>query len=104
MYKPSFATSVRTTLATAALVSTTLAATAADLRPVPYKAPPAPPPPLYSWSGCYIGGNIGGGWASKSANDVAGIVTGVPGADLGSHTASGVIGGGQIGCDYQAGV
>jgi len=31
-------------------------------------------------------------------------VTGVAGADLGSHTASGFIGGGQIGCDYQAGV
>jgi outer membrane immunogenic protein len=31
-------------------------------------------------------------------------VTGVAGADLGSHTAGGVIGGGQIGCDYQAGV
>jgi outer membrane immunogenic protein len=32
-----------------------------------------------------------------------GAVTGVVGADLGSHTANGVIGGGQIGCDYQAG-
>ena len=31
-------------------------------------------------------------------------MTGVPGADLGSHTASGFIGGGQIGCDYQAGM
>jgi outer membrane immunogenic protein len=31
-------------------------------------------------------------------------VTGLVGADLGSHTASGFIGGGQIGCDYQAGV
>src|SRR5262245_22729969 len=105
MYKPSFATAVRTTLASAALVTTTLTATAADLRPAPYQAPPAPPPPpIYSWSGCYVGGNIGGGWASKSVNDVAGFVTGVPGADLGSHTASGVIGGGQIGCDYQAGI
>jgi outer membrane immunogenic protein len=28
----------------------------------------------------------------------------VVGADLGLHTASGFIGGGQIGCDYQAGV
>jgi outer membrane immunogenic protein len=45
-----------------------------------------------------------GRWASNSSNDVAGAVTGVAGADLGSHTASGFIGGGQIGCDYQAGV
>jgi outer membrane immunogenic protein len=82
------------------------AATAADLRrPAPYQAPPAPPPPpVFSWTGCYVGANIGGGWAKKSANDVTGFVTGIPGADLGSHTASGVIGGGQIGCDYQAGI
>ena len=39
-----------------------------------------------------------------SSNDVAGAVTGVAGADLGSHTASGFIGGGRTGCDYQAGV
>src|SRR5262249_55519438 len=57
-----------------------------------------------SWTGCYVGANVGGGWASNSSNDVAGAVTGVAGADLGSHTAGGFIGGGQIGCDYQAGV
>jgi outer membrane immunogenic protein len=56
-----------------------------------------------TWTGCYIGGNIGGGWASKSSTDAAGAVTGVVGADLGSHTADGFIGGGQVGCDYQAG-
>ena len=24
--------------------------------------PVAPPVMIYNWSGCYIGGNIGGGW------------------------------------------
>jgi outer membrane immunogenic protein len=100
-------TAARVTLVTAVML-TALAghATAADLRaraPVPYQPPP-PPRPVFTWSGCYIGGNIGGGWASKSSTDVAGSVTGVIGADLGSHTADGFIGGGQIGCDYQAGV
>src|SRR6266566_3026954 len=106
MYKPTFATSALATLATITLAAFVAgSATAADLRPrpaAPYQPPP--PPPVYSWSGCYIGANIGGGWADKSFNDAAGLVTGVPGADLGTHTASGVIGGGQIGCDYQAGV
>ena len=40
---------------------------AADLgRPV-YKAPPpvVAPVPLFSWTGCYIGGHIGGGWGRK---------------------------------------
>ena len=102
----SFVTTARLTLAAATLAALAGSATAADLgarAPAPYQPPP-PPPPLFSWTGCYIGGNIGGGWASHSSNDVTGAVTGVVGADLGSHTASGFIGGGQIGCDYQAGV
>jgi outer membrane immunogenic protein len=102
----SFVTTARLTLAAATLAALAGSATAADLgarAPAPYQ-PPSPPPPLFSWTGCYIGGNIGGGWASHSSNDVTGAVTGVIGADLGSHTASGFIGGGQIGCDYQAGV
>jgi opacity protein-like surface antigen len=102
----SFVTTARLTLAAVTLAALAGSATAADLgarAPAPYQPSP-PPPPLFSWTGCYIGGNIGGGWASHSSNDVTGAVTGVIGADLGSHTASGFIGGGQIGCDYQAGV
>ena len=104
MYKFSLPSAARITLAAATLAALASSATAADLsaRPAPYQPPP--PPPVFSWTGCYIGGNIGGGWASKNSNDVAGAVTGVIGADLGSHTASGFIGGGQVGCDYQAGV
>ena len=53
----------------AAVALTALAAApamAADLsRPV-YRAPP-PPAPVYifSWTGCYIGGHVGGLWAQK---------------------------------------
>src|SRR5262245_51780962 len=103
MYKRSFATAALLTCAVAALAAFAGTATAADLRPrapAPYQPPP---PPVFTWTGCYIGGNIGGGWASKSSTDAAGAVTGVVGADLGSHTADGFIGGGQVGCDYQAG-
>src|SRR5215475_1896597 len=106
MCKGSFVTAARVALAAATLAGLAGSAIAADLSaraPAPYQPPPAPPP-VFSWTGCYVGANIGGGWASKSSNDVSGFVTGVPGADLGSHTASGVIGGGQIGCDYQAGI
>ena len=47
----------------AAAVATT--AMAADL-PVPAPAAPAyfPPPARYDWTGIYIGGNVGGGWAN----------------------------------------
>src|SRR6266542_5290725 len=60
-------------------------ANAADLgRPV-YKAPPpvAVPVPVrvFSWTGCYVGGNIGGAWGRKdfsSAEPVVTEFTGVP--------------------------
>src|SRR3984893_10415293 len=79
---------------------TTGSANAADLglRPT-YKAPPPAmaPVPYVSWTGCYLGANVGGAWANKSFsfNDEGTIV------DEGSHRASGIAGGGQIGCDYQ---
>src|SRR5262249_6970157 len=62
--------------------------------PAPAYIPPAPLP--YLWTGCYVGGNIGGAWSNI---DVTEVTTG------GSVSASnsGFAGGGQIGCDYQAG-
>jgi outer membrane immunogenic protein len=75
---------------------------AADM---PLAMPYAPvAPPLYSWTACYGGFNIGGGGAKKSFTDVNGFFSVPPGGDLGSHTAKGVVGGGQAGCDYQAGL
>jgi outer membrane immunogenic protein len=50
--------------------------------------------PTYSWTGCYIGANGGGGWAKDGAwTDAAG--------NHGSPSSSGWLGGGQVGCDYQ---
>jgi outer membrane immunogenic protein len=72
-------------------------ANAADLgRPV-YKAPPpaVAPAPALLWTGCYIGGNVGYGWAHKDWFDPQ------FGVDGGSGTADGIVGGGQLGCDYQ---
>ena len=79
-------------------------AMAADLR-MPLKAPPAPLVPVATWSGCYIGGNVGAGWTRQEQSRVdqitlAGTIVAVP-ADYGSETDTGVIGGAQIGCDYE---
>jgi outer membrane immunogenic protein len=77
---------------------------AADL---PVKAPMAAPimAPAFSWSGCYIGGNVGGKWAQSD-----GSVTVAP-AGIGAggtvvfarNDASSVIAGGQVGCNIQTG-
>src|SRR5262245_58299456 len=71
-------------------------ASAADL---PVKAPRVAPAPVVTWTGCYIGGNGGYGWARKEYVDPLDV----PPANLGSHDAKGGVGGGQVGCDYQTG-
>jgi len=79
------------------LTITTQLASAADLGrapPRPAYVPPAPIP--YIWTGCYVGGNIGGAWSNVEVSNVA------SGGTV-SASNSGVAGGGQIGCDYQTG-
>jgi outer membrane immunogenic protein len=43
-------------------------ADAADLRKPTYKAPPpvVAPVPIFTWTGLYIGGNVGYGWSHTS--------------------------------------
>ncbi len=65
-------------------------------------ASPAAPVSAYNWTGCYIGGNLGGGWSRQDQHrtDRIGVGAAAP-ADYGSETDSGFVGGGQVGCDYQ---
>ncbi|MCP3463854.1 outer membrane protein [Bradyrhizobium sp. CCGUVB23] len=85
---------MRTTLAAAAaLFATTVAGSAADLAPVYTKAPAA----VYSWTGFYIGGNLGGGMASSHFDDPDFYAASVTPA-RGFFT-----GGAQIGYNYQFG-
>jgi outer membrane immunogenic protein len=81
-------------------------AAAADLGvpgPAYYPAKPFPPPAIYDWTGIYVGGNIGGGILTDSASQNG--VSVLPGATnlVGSANLSpaGVIGGGQIGANYE---
>ena len=72
-------------------VALSQAASAADL---PRKAPayvPAPPP--MTWTGCYIGANVGGAWGRFELEGPLGGTA--------SRSGAGFAGGGQIGCDYQ---
>jgi outer membrane immunogenic protein len=65
--------------------------------------PMAAPIVTYNWTGCYIGGNVGGGWARNEQTQIAkvGGPAIVPNNDFGASNGSNVIGGAQIGCDYQ---
>jgi outer membrane immunogenic protein len=76
-------------------------ASAADMPPPRRPAPtPVVVPEVYTWSGCYIGGHFGAVWAHEKYVDP---LAAPPDDQLGSHSASRIAGGGQFGCDYQAG-
>jgi outer membrane immunogenic protein len=68
-------------------------ALAADLSRGPItKAPPAVAA-AFSWTGCHIGGHIGGAVSEETTTNAAGVSI--------SHDSPGFVGGGQLGCDYQ---
>jgi outer membrane immunogenic protein len=80
----------------AALAAATFSAQAADLpRPAPApQVPAAYAPTLYNWTGFYIGGHAGGGFANSSWNDP------FVGADN-TFNSNGFLGGGQVGANVQ---
>jgi outer membrane immunogenic protein len=74
---------------------------AADM---PVKAPPAPMAPSWTWTGFYIGGNVGGGWsadptATFTPNDPFSAAIGAGGPI--SFNTSGPVGGFQAGYNWQ---
>ena len=79
------------------------AANAADLGlNVPLRTAPVATP--FTWTGCYLGGHAGAGWGfTKWANTADTVAFGdlAPGQGY-SQTDAGFIGGGQVGCNYQA--
>jgi outer membrane immunogenic protein len=91
--------------ATLSLVGTATAA-AADM-PMSTKAPAA----VYQWTGCYVGGNIGGGTTGSNFGSAvdpgtylgAGDAATVSGSGSGSRNDFGFLGGGQVGCNWQTG-
>jgi len=90
-------------------------ALAADL---PYKAPVKADPAaatVFNWTGCYVGGHVGGGWGIRDISRPSGFIlpptnplfTFLNGTPFGvnslneSVSASGLLGGAQAGCKYQ---
>ncbi len=85
-----------------------LPAMAADL---PMKAPPAPPAPVTTWTGPYVGVNVGWAWQNADTTyqginptDIfaTGIAAGALPAAM-SQNASGVVGGVTLGYNLQSG-
>ncbi len=71
---------------------------------MPLKAPPLPSEPVYSWTGGYVGGNIGYGWSHRDfTNTIVGTLGNVQNSavNTGTDDGKGWLGGGQIGFNYQ---
>jgi outer membrane immunogenic protein len=87
-------------------------ALAADMAPRYTKAPPPMVAAVYSWTGFYIGGNVGYGWFDRNSTLAD---TGTPAFFAATIAAGalppvygvnprGAVGGGQIGYNWQAGM
>jgi opacity protein-like surface antigen len=102
----------------AAGIAVTLFGGSAWAADIPYKTPvKALPVPAaaFNWSGCYVGGHIGGGWGNRDFSDPSGFILPpvnpafpfLNGTPFGvnslneSVSASGLLGGVQAGCRYQ---
>lgn len=112
-------------LALAGLLIGVVAASVASAADMAVKARPAPLPEVWSWSGFYIGGNVGGAWSDNSrdyampfttpgnifvncgapAGVALPVLVGANPYDLstGCSRPSSAIAGGQIGYNWQAG-
>lgn len=107
-----------TAIAVIALAAPAQAAKSASKKPA--KAAPqaiAAPAPAFTWTGCYLGGHIGGGWGHKDFSSPTGfaladgslVFTPPPPAFPNASTVmlpldqhvSGFLGGAQVGCKYQ---
>lgn len=94
-----------TAIAATALIGTP--AFAADMAvKMPVKAPPPAPAPVYSWTGFYIGGNVGYGWG-EIKTDVDPGPSATAFVNLLPQTLDpkpkGFLGGGQFGYNWQNG-
>ena len=87
----------RLLLATAATIALLGAGTSGQAADMAVKA--APPPmmaPLFTWTGFYLGGNLGAAWAQRNVTDIFGNT-------FGRTSDARFIGGGQLGYNWQTG-
>jgi outer membrane immunogenic protein len=96
MYPPMYR---KILLASVGAIALTGPALAAEPPPAP---PPLPPPPIFTWTGIYVGGQVGYAWTSGS-NNFNGFdpITGAAIVTSLGQRPNGVIGGANVGYNYE---
>ncbi|HXW69843.1 MAG TPA: outer membrane protein [Methylocella sp.] len=88
----------RSLLASTCILTLAGAANAADLTPLP-------PPPVFTWAGFYLGGQIGYGWATDNGNiynfGPLGPIAAANAVAPSSTSPDGVVGGAHVGYNWQ---
>jgi outer membrane immunogenic protein len=74
---------------------------AADLPAAQYYKAPPPAQVVYNWTGFYLGGEVGGGWAQSTTTEIVGSGGFPNGFSRSPVNESGVLGGGYAGYNYQ---
>ncbi|HLH11952.1 MAG TPA: outer membrane protein [Methylovirgula sp.] len=96
---------LRRFLITTALVSlaggSALAADLPNQKGPPVFTPPPPPPPAFTWSGVYIGGQVGYQWSAHSQSPNVFDPTGAFVTSLPGSSPRGIVGGGHVGYNFQ---
>ena len=91
-------------LASAALMALSFGGSAVQAADMPVKAAPIP---VFSWSGCYVGVQVGAKWGKSqhvSTGDHNGVVVpGFAGNLTPEFNVNGALGGGEAGCQVQWG-
>jgi outer membrane immunogenic protein len=86
-------------LALGALTACAAATAALAAEPLP---PPPPPPPIFTWTGVYVGGQIGYAWGTGNFDDTGfDPITGTFINGTLANNPNGVVGGAHLGYQYQ---
>jgi outer membrane immunogenic protein len=90
-------------LSAVAIVALSTTAFAADLPASTYSEAPAMVSPAYSWTGFYVGGDVGGAWTTNTGtfNPQPSVAAANFGINTGGTGGSGVLGGLFAGYNYQ---
>src|SRR5580704_8247233 len=86
-----------TGVALLALLTIPMAASAADMTPAPVYTKAPMMAPVFSWTGFYIGGNLGGAWSNTTITDS------LFGLNFSNGNNAVFVAGGQAGFNYQFG-